>query len=208
MDPLPRHQTSPRGSAEAGKGPKGAAWSCSSAAGERALSLIYESLERSGSGENCVCYAVSSPLRLLGVAPGAPGPCACAPRVCSLPDGGGGGQTPGGRAGVCAGALGQLEALRVEAVALRAGHGLQQSLLLLQAARRLQLIHGGQVEEHALVQVLPRVPPGHGLQLPQRVLEAAQVQQAHSCVVAGLGGGAGLGGCVRVAQGPPALEGA
>lgn len=145
---------------------------------------------------------VSSSLRLLGVAPGHPGP----PAMRSPHDG------EGGRAGGCTqGALGQLEALRVEAVALLAGHGLQQGLLLLQAAGRLQLVHGGQVEEHALVQVLPRVPLGHGLQLPQRVLEAAQVQQAHGRVVVGLRGqgmGAGLGGGVRAAQGPPAREGA
>lgn len=105
-------------------------------------------------------------------------------------------------------ALGQLEAVRVEAVALRAGHGLQQGLLLLQAAGRLQLVHGGQVEEHALVQVLPRVPLGHGLQLPQRVLEAAQVQQAHGRVVVGLRGGGRAGWGCAGGPGPPALEGA
>lgn len=37
----------------------------------------------------------------------------------------------------------QFEALCVEAVPLPARHGLQQSLLLLGAARRLQLIHSG-----------------------------------------------------------------
>ena len=83
---------------------------------------IYESLERSGSGREPCVLRVRSPVRLLGVAPGRPRPRACAPRVCSPPDGGGGGQTPSGRPGGVRGALGQLEAVRVEAVALRAGH--------------------------------------------------------------------------------------
>lgn len=86
-------------------------------------------------------------------------------------------------------ALGQLEALRVEAVALLAGDRLEQRLLLLHAAGGLQLVHGGQVEEHALVQVVLGVPPDHGLQLPEGLLEFAPVEQAHGGIVVGLEGG-------------------
>lgn len=93
----------------------------------------------------------------------------------------------------------QLEALRVEAVALPAGDGLQQRLLLLRAAGRLQLVHGGQVEEDALVQVLRRVLLHQALQLAQRLLQAAQVEQAHRRVVVGLRTHGGRGGfnCAR-----------
>lgn len=84
-------------------------------------------------------------------------------------------------------ALGQLEALRVEAVALLAGDRLEQRLLLLHAAGGLQLVHGGQVEEHALVQVVLGVPPDHGLQLPEGLLEFAPVEQAHGGIVVGHG---------------------
>lgn len=66
------------------------------------------------------------------------------------------------------------------------GHGLQQRLLLLRAAGRLQLVHGGQVEEDALVQVERWVLLHQALQLAQGLLQAAQVQQAHGCVVVGL----------------------
>lgn len=83
--------------------------------------------------------------------------------------------------------LHQFEALSVEAVALAVGHGLQQRLLLLGAAGRLQLVHGGQVEEDALVQVERRVLLYQALQLAQGLLQTAQVQQAHGCVVVGLG---------------------
>ena len=75
-----------------------------------------------------MCYVVSPSLRLLGTAPGHPGrhavrtPCVCAARLMEK------------AAGDAQGALGQLEALCVEAVALLAGHGLQQGMLLLQAA--------------------------------------------------------------------------
>lgn len=89
--------------------------------------------------------------------------------------------TPGGLA-----LLNQFEALGVEAVALPVGHGLQQRLLLLGAAGRLQLVHGGQVEEDALVQVERRVLLHQALQLAQGLLETAQVQQAHGRVVVGL----------------------
>lgn len=82
--------------------------------------------------------------------------------------------------------LHQFEALGVEAVALSVGHGLQQRLLLLGAAGRLQLVHGGQVEEDALVQVERRVLLHQALQLTQGLLQAAQVQQAHGRVVVGL----------------------
>lgn len=82
--------------------------------------------------------------------------------------------------------LHQFEALGVEAVALPAGHGLQQRLLLLGAAGRLQLVHGGQVEEDALVQVERRVLLHQALQLAQGLLQTAQVQQAHGRVVVGL----------------------
>lgn len=88
----------------------------------------------------------------------------------------------------------QFEALRVEAVALPAGDGLQQHLLLLRAAGRLQLVHGGQVEEDALVQVLRRVLLHQALQLAQRLLQAAQVEQAHRRVVVGLRTHGGRGG--------------
>lgn len=80
----------------------------------------------------------------------------------------------------------QLEALRVEAVALPAGHGLQQGLLLLGAARRFQLVHGGQVEEDALVEVERRVLLHQALQLAQGLLQTAQIKQTHCCVVVGL----------------------
>lgn len=83
--------------------------------------------------------------------------------------------------------LRKLEALGVEAVSLLAGDRLEQGLLLLHAARRLQLIHGGQVEEHALVQGVLGVLLDHGLQLPEGVLELAQVEQTHSGVVVGHG---------------------
>lgn len=53
--------------------------------------------------------------------------------------------------------LDQFQALCVEAVPLPTGHGLQQSLLLLGAAGRLQLIHGGEIEEDALMEVERRV---------------------------------------------------
>lgn len=89
--------------------------------------------------------------------------------------------TPGGLA-----LLNQFEALGVEAVALPVGHGLQQRLLLLGAAGRLQLVHGGQVEEDALVQVERRVLLHQALQLAQGLLETAQVQQAHGRVIVGL----------------------
>lgn len=80
----------------------------------------------------------------------------------------------------------QLEALRVEAVPLPAGHGLQQRLLLLGAARRLQLVHGGQVEEDALVEVERRVLLHQALQLAQGLLQPPEVEQADRCVVVGL----------------------
>lgn len=86
-----------------------------------------------------------------------------------------------------ASALRQLEALCVEAVPFFAGDRLEQGLLLLHAAGGLQLIHGGQVEEHALVQVMLGVLLDHGLQLPEGVLEFAQVEKAHGSVVVGLG---------------------
>lgn len=72
MDSLPWHQTPPRGSAEAGKGPREQRGAAALGQGNGPSPLIYESLERSGSGENCVCYAVSSPLRLLGERPRVP----------------------------------------------------------------------------------------------------------------------------------------
>lgn len=84
---------------------------------------------------------------------------------------------------------GQLEALRVEAVPLPAGHGFQQSLLLLSAAGRLQLIHGGQVEEHAFMKVGGGVLLHQALQLAQGLLQPAQVQQAHGCVIVCLDNG-------------------
>lgn len=82
--------------------------------------------------------------------------------------------------------LHQFEALGVEAVTLPARHGLQQRLLLLGAAGRLQLVHGGQVEEDALVQVERRVLLHQALQLAQGLFETAKVQQAHGRVVVGL----------------------
>lgn len=84
-----------------------------------------------------------------------------------------------------ASALRQLEALCVEAVPFFASDRLEQGLLLLHAAGGLQLIHGGQVEEHALVQVMLGVLLDHGLQLPEGVLEFAQVEKAHGSVVVG-----------------------
>lgn len=81
----------------------------------------------------------------------------------------------------------QFEALCVKAVPLPAGHGLQQSLLLLGAARRLQLVHSGQVEEDALVEVECRVLLHQAFQLAQGLLQTAQIQQAHRCIVVGLG---------------------
>lgn len=83
----------------------------------------------------------------------------------------------------------KLEALGVEAVPLLPGDRLEQGLLLLHAARRLQLVHGGQVEEHALVQVVLGVLLDHGLQLPEGVLEFTQVEQTHGGIVVGLEGG-------------------
>lgn len=82
--------------------------------------------------------------------------------------------------------LDQFEALRVEAVPLPAGHGLQQSLLLLGAAGRLQLIHSGQVEEDTLVEVECGVLLNQTLKLAKGLLQTAQVQQAHRCIVVGL----------------------
>ncbi|KAF3844635.1 hypothetical protein F7725_007798 [Dissostichus mawsoni] len=67
------------------------------------------------------------------------------------------------------------------------GHGLQQSLLLLGAAGRLQLVHSGQVEEYALVEVEGGVLLHQALQLAQGLLQTAQVEQAHRCIVVGLG---------------------
>lgn len=64
----------------------------------------------------------------------------------------------------------QFEALRIEAVSLPAGHRVQQRLLLLRAARRLQFIHGGQVEEDALMEVLGGVLLNQALQLAQGLL--------------------------------------
>lgn len=83
--------------------------------------------------------------------------------------------------------LDQFEALCVKAVPLPAGHRLQQCLLLLGAARRLQLIHSGQVKEDALVEVVSWVLLHQALQLAQGLLQPAQVEQAHCCVVIGLG---------------------
>lgn len=82
--------------------------------------------------------------------------------------------------------LGQLEALCVEAVSFFAGNSAEQGLLLLHTAGGLQLVHGGQIEEHALVQVVLGVLLHHGLQLPQGVLELALVEQTHRCIVVGL----------------------
>lgn len=82
--------------------------------------------------------------------------------------------------------LGQLEALCVEAVPFFAGDSFEQALLLLHAPGGFQLIHGGQVEEHTLVQVVLGVLLHHGLQLPQGVLELAQVKQTHGSIVVGL----------------------
>lgn len=69
--------------------------------------------------------------------------------------------------------LDQFETLCVEAVPLPAGHGLQQSLLLLGAAGRLQLVHRGQVEEDALVEVQCGVLLHQALQLAQGLLQTA-----------------------------------
>lgn len=93
---------------------------------------------------------------------------------------------PAWLAGLSVGALDQLETLGVEAVPFAGRHRLQQGLFFLGAARRLQLVHGGEVEEDALVQVERGVLLHQALQLPQRLLQAAQVQQAHGRVVVGL----------------------
>ena len=66
--------------------------------------------------------------------------------------------------------LHQLEALRVETVPLADRHRLQQGLFLLRAPRRLQLVHGREVEEHALVEVERWVLLHQALQLAQGLL--------------------------------------
>lgn len=83
--------------------------------------------------------------------------------------------------------LHQLQALCVETVPLSTRHGLQQSLFLLGAARRFQLVHGGQVEKDALVEIERRVLLDQAFQLTQGLLQAAQIEQTHSSVVVGLG---------------------
>lgn len=69
--------------------------------------------------------------------------------------------------------LDQFEALCVKAVPLPAGHRLQQSLLFLGAARWLQLVHSGQVEEDTLMEVECRVLLHQALQLAQGLLQLA-----------------------------------
>lgn len=66
--------------------------------------------------------------------------------------------------------LHQFQALCVEAVPLPTGHGLQQSLLFLGAARGFQLVHSGQVEQDALVEIEGRVLLHQALQLTQGLL--------------------------------------
>ena len=89
MDSFPWHQTPPRGSAEAGKGPGSRVELQLWGGGKRpSLPDLHESLERSGSGrESCVLRGQPFP-EAAGNGPGTPRPpCRAHPVcVCSPPD--------------------------------------------------------------------------------------------------------------------------
>lgn len=82
--------------------------------------------------------------------------------------------------------LHQFQALCVETVPLPTGHGLQQSLLFLGAAGGFQLVHSGQVEQDALVEIEGRVLLHQAFQLTQGLLQTAEVEQTHGGIVVGL----------------------